>query len=207
MIVRELEDKRASLLMSEGTNAVLAVNGGARSALASLTGPATPIDSCAAAWTAMTGNLAQIIRRTTLMNSSIDTTSQNIEAREIPNDERLQILPRHFGRDMLTVECAVYAFMRKLATQYTGGCWTFFELSNGGFYMVPECETTFHICVHANGFEGSMSADAAGITACLFALSHLSFQIRGDSIADHYHQLRHFALEHAEASIILEAID
>ena len=37
--------------MSEGTNAVLAVNGGARSALASLIGPASPIDSCAAAWT------------------------------------------------------------------------------------------------------------------------------------------------------------
>ncbi len=113
--------------MTDRTNAVLAVNGGARSALASPIGPASRIDSCAAAWTSMTGNLAQIIRRNTLMNSSIDTTSQKIQAREIPNDKRLQALPRHFGRHMLTVEYAVYAFMRKLSNQYTGGYWNYLE--------------------------------------------------------------------------------
>jgi hypothetical protein len=53
-----------------------------------------------------------------------------------------------------------------------------------------------------------MSADAAGITPCLFALSHLSFQmIQHESTANHFHQLREFALEHAEASVILAAID
>jgi len=141
------------------------------------------------------------------MNSSIDYASQKIEAREVPNDERMQMLPKHFGRDMLTVEYAIYAFMRKLAREYTGGYWSFFELSNGGFYIAPECQNIFQICVETNGFEGTMSADAAGITACLFALSHLSFQIRNESIANHYHQLRDFALEHAEAGKILAAID
>jgi Antirestriction protein len=141
------------------------------------------------------------------MNSFIHVTSQKIYAWEVGNDERMQMLPRHFGRDMLTVEYAVHAFMRKLASEYRGGYWTFFELSNGGFYMAPEGETTFHVSVDGNGFEGAMSADAAGITACLFALSHLSFQIRNDSIANHYHQLRDFALEHAEAGAILAAID
>ena len=152
--------KRARLLTSQGTNAVLAVNGDARSALASLTGPASPIDSCAAAWTSITGNLAQIIRRTRLMNSSIDTISTKIEAREIPNLERLQILPRHFGRHTLTVEYAVYAFMRKLSNQYTGGYWNYLDLSNGGFYMAPTRDTSFEIVVDTNGFEGQMSADA-----------------------------------------------
>jgi hypothetical protein len=52
-----------------------------------------------------------------------------------------------------------------------------------------------------------MSADAAGITACLFALSHLSFRIRSDSLARHYYELRDFALEHAEASAIIAATD
>jgi Antirestriction protein len=73
--------------------------------------------------------------------------------------------------------------------------------------MAPEHESTFNICVDTNGFEGSMSADAAGITACLFALSHVSFQIQHDCIASHFHLLRDFALEHAEASVILAAID
>jgi hypothetical protein len=52
-----------------------------------------------------------------------------------------------------------------------------------------------------------MTADAAGITACLFAFSHLSFQTRDDVIARHYYQLLDFALEHAEAAGILAAID
>jgi hypothetical protein len=141
------------------------------------------------------------------MNSCINTTSQTIEAREIANDERLQSLPRHFGRHMLTVESAVYAFMRRLANPYSGGYWAFFELSNGGFYMAPECDSELSVCVDGNGFEGTMSAEAAGITVCLFALSHLSFQIADESIAEHFHRLRDFALEHAEASVILAAID
>lgn len=81
------------------------------------------------------------------MNTSIDHTLQNIQAREVGNDERMQMLPRHFGRDMLTVEYAVYAFMRKLTTQYAGGYWSFFELSNGGFYMSPEGETTLSVWI------------------------------------------------------------
>jgi len=79
--------------------------------------------------------------------------------------------------------------------------------ANGGFYMAPECESMLRISVDTNGFEDSMSADAAGTTACLFALSHLSFQIENESIARHYHQLRDFALEHSEANVILGAID
>jgi len=141
------------------------------------------------------------------MNSSIEYTLQSIKTREVTSGERMQMLPKHFGRDMLTVEYAIYAFMRKLAREYVGGYWTFFELSNGGFYMALECETAFQVCVDTNGFEGTMSADAAGITACLFALSHLSFQVQNQSIADHFHLLRDFALGHAEAGAILAAID
>jgi hypothetical protein len=72
--------------------------------------------------------------------------------------------------------------------------------------MAPEC-APLQVCVHGNGYEGQMSADAAGITACLFALSHLSFRIPNDLISRHYYQLRDFALEHAEATEILAAID
>jgi len=61
--------------------------------------------------------------------------------------------------------------------------------------------------VQGNGYAGRMSAEAAGITACLFAFSHLSFRIPDEVISGHYYQLRDFALEHAEASAILAAID
>jgi hypothetical protein len=117
------------------------------------------------------------------------------------------MLPRHFGRDMLTVEYVIFAFMRKLSAQYTGGSWTYYELSNRGFYMAPQSDSRFLVAVDTNDFTGEISADAAGITACLFALSHLSFQVRNDQIVEHFHLLRDFALEHAEASVILAAID
>jgi hypothetical protein len=141
------------------------------------------------------------------MNFSIENESSAIVAREVEESERLQMLPRHFGRDMLTVEYAIFAFMRKLAAQYTGGYWTYYTLSNRGFYMAPQSDSRFLIAVDTNDFTGEMSADAAGITACLFALSHLSFQVHNDQIAEHFHLLRDFALEHAEASVILAAID
>ena len=141
------------------------------------------------------------------MNSPIENESNVIVARQVEENERLQMLPRHFGRDMLTVEYAIFAFMRKLSAQYTGGYWTYYELSNRGFYMAPQSDSRFHVAVEANDFTGEMSADAAGITACLFALSHLSFQVCNNQVSEHFHLLRDFALEHAEASVILAAID
>jgi Antirestriction protein len=139
--------------------------------------------------------------------NSIESNLLLIVAREVADSERLQMLPRHFGRDMLTVEYAIFAFMRKLSAQYTGGYWTYYELSNRGFYMAPQSDSRFLVAVDTNDFTGEMSADAAGMTACLFALSHLSFQVRNNQIAEHFHLLRDFALEHAEASVILAAID
>ena len=46
------------------------------------------------------------------MKFSIENESSAIVAREVEENERLQMLPRHFGRDMLTVECG---FPRSLA--------------------------------------------------------------------------------------------
>ena len=69
------------------------------------------------------------------MNASTDTESSNTTAREVPESERIQVLPRHFRRHMLTVEGAVYDFMHNLSADYGGGFWKYVELSNGGFYM------------------------------------------------------------------------
>jgi Antirestriction protein len=108
---------------------------------------------------------------------------------------------------MLDVESAVYTYMRQICPGYAGGYWRFLELSNGGCYLAPEVDVAFDLRVDGNGFKGAMSADAAGITACLFALSHLSFRISEDCIADRFHLLRDFALSHREARAILAAID
>jgi Antirestriction protein len=73
-----------------------------------------------------------------------------------------------------------------------------------GLLELPSVEFS----VHTNGFEGSLSADAAGITVCLFAFSHLSFQQPSEDVfSRHFYALREFALDHQEAPGIFAAID
>jgi hypothetical protein len=133
--------------------------------------------------------------------------TQKIEAYRVLEDARVHALPRHFGSRMMTVESVIYTFMREFVASYKGGFWDFYELSNGGFYMAPNSDPV-KFRVHTNGFEGTLSADAAGITVCLFTFSHLSFQKPAeDTFSRHFYHLRAFALDHPEASLIFAAID
>ena len=117
-----------------------------------------------------------------------------------------QLFGIHFP---LSIEPAIYATAGSIAPEYSGAYWEFYRLSNGGFYMAPDLDKLYAVrCI--NGYEGKMSADALGITACLYAYSHLSFSGNAafaEVCAEHYHSLRAFMLEHAEASAILSAID
>jgi len=134
-------------------------------------------------------------------------TCTHIEAYRVNEHARIGTLPRHFGRHMMTVESRIYDLLRQFSADYTGGYWQFYELSNGGFYMAPELETA-RLVIASNGFEDQMSGDAAGITVCLFAFSHLSFEYRqAEVFARHFHRLRDYAAEHAEAQKIFGAID
>ena len=84
-----------------------------------------------------------------------------------------------------------------------------FALCNGGFYMAPNGGGSFHVACE-NGYQDQLSADALGITACLYAYSHLSFSSRLDfseTCARQYHLLRQLMLEHPEAEAILQATD
>ena len=46
---------------------------------------------------------------------------QSIVATLVPEEERLDFLPRHFGRHMLIVENSLYSQFAKLCPTYTGG--------------------------------------------------------------------------------------
>jgi hypothetical protein len=136
------------------------------------------------------------------MNQFTESNSETrkIEAYEISHHARLGALPRHFGCYMMTFEGLVYDLMREFSPEYTGGNWRYMELSNGSFYMTPP-QRTYRLTVRSNGYEGEMSADAAGITVCLFSYSLLSFKYPGtDVFTRHFHRLRDFAMGHAEAA-------
>jgi len=74
--------------------------------------------------------------------------------------------------------------------------------------MAPSIDQVFHVTCD-NQFEGDLSADALGITSCLYAYSNLSFA-GGDfarECARHYHLLREYMMEHPEVKAILGATD
>ena len=132
-----------------------------------------------------------------------------ITCQQVADDQRINITADLFGVYFpLRLEPFVYAMTSKLSDDYGSGYWQFYILSNGGFYMAPDGDGRFQV-VSENGFECFMSADALGITVCLYAYSHLSF---GDDefseiCARQYHLLRDYVFNHPEARSILAAID
>jgi hypothetical protein len=136
----------------------------------------------------------------------MDTT---ISRQLVADNQRTTITADLFGVYFpLQLELFVYAVTSKLSEDYSGGYWHFYTLTNGGFYMAPDSDGQFAV-ISENGFEGFMSADALGVTACLYAYSHLSFGQGefAETCAQHYHWLREYMFEHAEAGDILRTID
>jgi Antirestriction protein len=139
------------------------------------------------------------------MDNSADL---NIVASLIPEGERLEFLPRHFGLHMMVFERALYGQLRMLCSDYDGGFWDFYDLSNGGCYLAPSRPNGYRIIVSGNGFEGNLDADSTGIVATLFALSHSSMKFpQVERYAERFYQLRDFACLHPDGNLIMAAID
>lgn len=142
-------------------------------------------------------------------DSANDNDSSAITCQRIADASRMQHTDTLFGLHFpLRLEPTIYDMAGRLASEYRGGYWEFYSLSNGGFFMAPRSTTVFDVSCD-NGFEGQMSAEALGITACLYAYSHLSFSdgAFAETCAQQYHLLRDYALDHAEARAIIAAID
>jgi len=143
------------------------------------------------------------------MNTELD---QAVTATPVADGERLNFLPWLFNRKFTAGEQAAYAWMSKLAAEdYHGGFWNFYKLSNGSGYMAPAEDKPFRVVNDTNGFEGEMSADAAGIVATLFAISTL-FEVMPQGAAlngliDRYYALRDYAAGHKDVRAIFGAID
>ena len=138
------------------------------------------------------------------------TTSATI-IRELLNDSRRMTYPAElFGiRFPMCVKACAFDTASSLSEDYDGGLWHFYTLSNGAFYMAPDCPSSVHL-VCDNGFEGDLSADAFGITVCLYAYSLLSFSASGEfgeQCAQRYHWLRDYSFLHVECGLIMAAIN
>jgi hypothetical protein len=130
-----------------------------------------------------------------------------INVKKVPMAKRLAFLPRKMSRHYLVFERYVYHFARKLIKEYDGGFWDFLELSNGGFYMRPSGYEKVTVEVLGNQLEAWVSADAAGVIVCMYALGYLAGETEDDRIIDLYHLLRSYINDHPEFELIRRAID
>jgi hypothetical protein len=132
-----------------------------------------------------------------------------ITATLVPDDQRTRTTADLFGTYFpLQLEPFVFSMASQLSEDYSGGYWDFYQLGNDGFYMAPHSVGRYQVS-SLNGNECFMTADALGITACLYAYSHLSFG-QGDfaeTCAEQYHRLREYVFVHSEAGNILRIID
>ena len=133
-----------------------------------------------------------------------------ITSQQVSDKHRIMHTANLFGIHFpLNIEPAIYSIASNIATEYNGAYWEFYAFSNGGFYMAPCSNKPYKVSCE-NGYEGKLSGDELGITACLCAYSNLSFssnQAFAGICANHYHWLRGYVLEHKEVSAILSAID
>lgn len=128
-----------------------------------------------------------------------------ITATQVAEADRLGFLPRHLGAVCVEVEALIFSIMDRASEDYSGGFWTFYDLSNGGFFVAPDREDRMRVAWEDNFFSGEMSPEAAGIGATLMALGWVSF--KHDIAARKFHDLSDFARAHPEAGAIFGFID
>lgn len=129
----------------------------------------------------------------------------------IPEEQRMDAIGDRFGIWYpLAVEPVIYNVAEKLTQgEYRGGYWDMYELSNGGYYTAPIGRHVYQVSCE-NFWQGKLSADALGITASLYAFSHLSYSenvLFGKLCAEHYYLLRDYMYEHPEVAAIAAATD
>lgn len=134
---------------------------------------------------------------------------KNIFASMVPKEHHNTFLNKEIGMHAGVFEHQVHQIFRKFSPNYQVAFLNYFRLSNNGFYMAPKNEVqSTKFLISDNDFEGYLSADAAGIVACLFAINKLHRKYpKNKKMILTYYALEDFAYEHPEAAVIFEAID
>jgi hypothetical protein len=136
---------------------------------------------------------------------------EQIARRMVPEADRIEFLPKHTGSRFLQFEQLVYHFA-DTQSDYTGGYWEFYELSNDGWYIAPKLDGALRFeC--PNGFAGELSADAAGIALSLLGVNALLWSVHekdpplGLKLTEAFYALRDYAAQHQEGAAIFGVID
>ncbi|KXB09722.1 antirestriction protein (plasmid) [Xylella fastidiosa] len=141
----------------------------------------------------------------------MNTPKNPITVSEVPEGDLGFMLTQLREDLIIRSESLICIWMRRLCKHYSGALWHYYRLSNGGFYMAPDLDELLEVQVDGNGFNGKMSADAAGIVATLFGLNHLVTEVAErdavEVLIKRHELLYEFAIGHPEATAIFDAID
>ena len=135
---------------------------------------------------------------------------QTVTAEVVPAKERIDALPSFFPQCYLEFELMAFDVARTISETYerSSGYWEFYRLSNGGFFMAPKCDGEFQVVIpFGNGFQGSMSAEAFGVTVTLYAYCFIAEKFPEANMGDHYSRLYEYMSDHKDAALIWQAID
>lgn len=136
------------------------------------------------------------------------TTAVATKPALINDKDRLNFLPAFVGPAYLAFENHVYQWMKRLCADYNGGYWDFYSLNGKPGFMAPQDEDSFHLRCDGNFFDDQVSAEAAGIIVCIFALgSVFESNPNLEILVERRDRLIDFAATHAEARQIFRAID
>jgi len=138
-----------------------------------------------------------------------------LSRRTMSDDEALNLLTPYYPMyaPLQFFETKVFELLRAWCDDYDGGTWTYYELSNGAWYLSPNdtepyCVRDAYRCLH------TMSPDGAGLTASLYLLNHLAWyfhekgdKTKRDAVTEHYHALRMYTYGHVDAVAIWRVLD
>lgn len=143
----------------------------------------------------------------------IEQYREQMRAKLVQSSRITGTLARQYGRQHCwTVESIIFSLARRMMPAYRGAAWDFVKLADGGFYMaLPACEQ-WQVTVEANGFDGEVSGDAAGLIVCMTAYTMLTHQQQSDigfheRIVRHTLSLHRYIGQHPEGLNICQAID
>lgn len=142
-------------------------------------------------------------------SSAVSLQTNALTATVVSGHQRTRFWLQHFGSipQWLMLEPRIFGWMDRLCTDYHGGSWSFYTLSNGGAFIAPESDVQWSLFNGMNGNGAEMHAEAAGIAVCLMTYSHHAMRTECDAMTEHYYRLRDYALNHPECNAIMHIID
>ena len=147
------------------------------------------------------------------MNFNATQDQQPITITQVADEEVFNFLPALFPNCYLHGEQSVYSTMRQFCSDYQGGQWLYYDLSNGGRLMALESDDMFVVRISSNHFDDELTSQATSIVVNLYVLTRFAEALydRNREVSEHlygqHRLLMDFAREHPESEKILRAIN